>query len=304
MDYRGIFPPVATPFTASGDVDFNAHRANVARWMATRLRGLVVLGSNGEAAYLAEDEAERLIAVTREGVPRDRLLVAGTGRDATRATGDACRRAAAAGADAVLVRPPMAFKNQMTPDALLRHYTAVADASPVPVLLYNFASAFGVNLATETIVQLAGHPNIIGLKESGGDIAQIGDQVARTPADFVVVVGSAPSLYASLCVGATGAIVAAANLIPEPLIDLFDAVASGDHPRALALQRALTPLARAVTTGWGVPALKAAMTLAGYQGGFPRAPLPPASDSVVQELRRLLTDLPASTGASHVAAAR
>jgi 4-hydroxy-2-oxoglutarate aldolase len=302
VNLRGILPPIATPFTADGAIDFEALRFNVQRWMQTGLRGLVVLGSNGEAAYVDEDEAERVVATVREGVPRDRPLVAGTGRDSTRATIAATRRAAAAGADAVLVRTPAAFKGQMTGDAFLRHYTTVADASPVPVLLYNFAAAFGVALPIDTIVRLAEHPNVIGLKESGGDLAQIADQVSRTPDEFVVTVGSAPTLYASLCMGAHGGIVAAANIIPEAMVQLYDAAASGDHAGALAVQRAITPLARFVTTGCGVPALKAAMTLAGYRGGFPRAPLAPAPAAVVEDVRRLLAALPSSIGAPHVAA--
>jgi 4-hydroxy-2-oxoglutarate aldolase len=183
----------------------------------------------------------------------------------------------------------------MTAAALQTHYVAVADSSPVPVLLYNFAAAFGVNLPTETIAALAAHPNVKGLKESGGDVSQVADQVVRTPVSFPVVVGAAPALYASLCVGASGAVVAAANVIPELLIDLYTAASRGDQARALMLQRAVTPLARAVTTGGGVPALKAAMNLAGYQGGWPRAPLMPASDATVDALRRMLAELPTSS---------
>jgi 4-hydroxy-2-oxoglutarate aldolase len=295
---------VATPFTEDGQVDLDALRFNVGRWMQTRLRGLVVLGSNGEAAYISDEESERVIATVRDLVPRDRALVAGAGRDGTHATIAACRRAAAAGADLALVRTPMAFKPQMTGEALVRHYTAVADASPIPVLLYSFAAAFGVTVPIDTVVRLAEHPNIAGLKESGGDLAQIGDQVSRTPARFIVVVGSAPTLYASLCVGATGGVVAVANVVPDLLVSLYELTVRGEHREALALQRAITPLARAVTSGGGVPALKAAMTLAGYRGGWPRAPLAPVPDSLVDELRRMLVALGSFSGGTHVATAR
>lgn len=291
VNFQGVIPPAATPFTADGDVDFDAIRFNVDRWMHTGLRGLLLLGSNGEAPYVDEDEAVRIVAAARDGVPRDRVLLVGTGRDATRATIAASVRAVRAGADAVLVRPPSAFKSNMTNEALVAHYTAVADASPVPVLLYNFAAAFGVNLATEVILALAEHRNIIGLKESGGDLAQIGDQVARTPDDFVVVVGSAPTMYASLCVGVDGAVVAAANVIPDLMVKLHALTTEGRHREALHLQRAITPLARGVTAQWGVPALKAAMTLAGYRGGSPRMPLAPAPPAVVESLRRMLDTL-------------
>jgi 4-hydroxy-2-oxoglutarate aldolase len=178
---------MATPFDADGAVDLDLLRSNTRRFMRTRLAGVVVLGSNGEAAYIDDEEAVEIVATTREEVPTDRVLVAGTGRDATRATMIACRRAAAVGADAVLVRPPSAFRTQMSADVLSRHYVTIADACPVPVLLYNFAAAFGVHLPVEVIARLAEHANIIGLKESGGDLTPIAEQIALTPNEFVVV---------------------------------------------------------------------------------------------------------------------
>ena len=292
MQLRGIFPPMATPFTDDGAaLDLEALKINVGRWMATGLSGIVVLGSNGEAAFVDDDEAERLVAEVRLLVPRGRLLIAGTGREATRATIAACRRAAAAGADAALVRAPGFFKTQMTAEALQRHYVAVADACPIPVILYNFAAVFGVNLPTETIARLAEHPNVVGLKESGGDVAQVADQVSSTPEAFDVVVGAAPALYPSLCVGASGGVVAVANVVPEVCVRVYELAAAGRHEDARAWQRALTPLARAVTAAHGVAGLKAAMTLAGYRGGHPRAPLAPASPATVEALGAQLAAL-------------
>jgi 4-hydroxy-2-oxoglutarate aldolase len=293
----GVFPPIATPFTADGEVDYDALRFNAARWMATGLRGLVVLGSNGEAAFVDEDEAERIVGEVRALVPRERVLIAGTGRDSTRATIEACRRAARVGADYVLVRTPTAFKAQLDAGAFERHYVAIADASPVPVLLYDFPQSFGVTLPLPVIVRLAGHPNVAGMKESSGDVAQVADQVSRTPDRFEVVVGSAPTLYPSLVVGAAGGVVAVANVVPEICVRLFDLASSGRHAEALALQRHLTPLARAVTGTYGVPGLKIAMNLAGYRGGWPRAPLAPASGSAKQDLQNLIDRLESAVGA-------
>lgn len=291
INLHGIFPPVATPFTERGDLDIDALQFNAARWMRTRLRGLVVLGTNGEAAYLDGDESEAVVAAARACVPADRTLIAGTGHDSTRQTIVACERAARAGADAVLVRTPSAFKALMTADALVRHFSAVADASPVPVLLYNFAANFGVNMPTSAIAALAEHPNVIGMKESGGDISQINEQVGSTPSRFEVVVGLAPSLYASLCVGAVGGVVAMANVAPDACIAVYDHMRAGRHAEALAQQRAIAPLAVAVTGRHGVPGLKAAMTLAGYKGGSPRAPLASASPAVVDDLRGIIDRL-------------
>lgn len=291
MTLSGIYPPVATPFTADGEVDYEALRFNAARWMRTGLRGLVVLGSNGEAALIDEDEAERIVGEVRALVPRERLLIAGTGRDSTRGAVSACRRAARVGADLVLVRTPTAFKAQLTPEALERHFVAVADASPVPVLLYDFPQAFGVTLPLPVIQRLADHPNVVGMKESSGDVAQVADQVSCTPGRFEVVVGAAATLYASLLVGAVGGVVAVANVVPDACVRLHQLVTSGRHGEALALQRQLTPLARAVTVTYGVPGLKAAMDAAGYRGGWPRAPLAPLPSAAAQDLQQLLDRL-------------
>jgi 4-hydroxy-2-oxoglutarate aldolase len=299
VQLQGVYPPIATPFTTTGDLDLDALGDNIARWAATRLRGLVVLGSNGEAPYIDDDEAETLIAAVRGQLPPEKLVIAGTGRESTRATLRATERAARAGADAVLVRVPGFFKAQMTSEALVRHYLAVADRSPVPVLLYNFAAAFGVNLGIEAIAGLATHPNIVGLKESGGDVAQIADQVNATPRDFAIVVGGAPTLYASLCAGAVGGVVAVANVVPDACLRLFDLTLGGRHDEARALQRALTPLARAVTTTYGVAGLKAAMDVAGYRGGPPRAPLVGVPPHVIGELDRLLHELRTFLEGSH-----
>jgi 4-hydroxy-2-oxoglutarate aldolase len=290
MQLGGVFPPITTPF-AQGEVDLAAVRRNARRWMTTGLAGLVVLGTNGESAYVDEEEAEALVAAVREEVPRGRLLVAGTGRDSTRATIEATRRASRAGADAALVRAPSFFKSQMTAEAFVRHYTAVADASPVPVLLYNFPAVFGVDITAPVIERLAAHPNIAGVKESGADVAKIADNVARAPAGFAVFCGAAPVFYPALAVGAAGGILALACVVPDLCVDLFELARSGRHDDARELQRRLTPLARAVTTTFGVPGLKAALDLAGYAGGDPRAPLAPAPPDAVAAIRQELAAL-------------
>ena len=290
MNLSGIYPPIATPFKDE-EVDFAGLKHNVDRWMRTGLRGLLALGSNGEAASVDEDEAERIVATVRVGVPRDRVLLVGTGRQSTRATIAATRRAAKAGADAVLVLTPFYFKSQMTPEALADHYRAVADASPVPVLLYNFTAVTGVNMTPDTVAALSAHPNIVGLKDSNGDIAQVAGVVARVPAAFSVLVGSAATLYPAMMMGACGGIVAVANVAPEVCVRLYDLVRAGTHDEARALQRRLTPLANAVTGGYGIAGLKAAMDIAGYVGGQVRRPLRPAKPEARDVLQRLFEEL-------------
>lgn len=285
MTLAAVFPPMVTPFT-DGAVDAQAIAWNVERWMRGGLGGVVALGTNGEAALLDEDEADRVVDVVRQAVPASRLLIAGTGRESTRATIAATRRAAAHGADLALVRTPSFFRTQMTPAVLVRHFGAVADASPIPILLYNFPGQTGVNLSPETVATLAEHPNIVGMKETGTDAAQLAAFVDATPSStFSVLVGAAPGFYPALCVGAVGAIVAVACVLPELCVRLHALASAGRHGEARALQRLLTPLGRLVTTTHGVPGLKAAMDAAGYRGGEPRAPLIPVSPRVREEIR-------------------
>jgi len=290
LNLSGIYPPIATPFK-NDEVDYAGLAHNVTRWMGTGLRGLLALGSNGEAAFVDEDEAERIVATVREGVPTDRVLLVGTGRQSTRATIAATKRAAQAGADAVLVLTPFYFKAQMTPDALADHYRAVADASPVPVLLYNFTNVTGINLAPETVAALSAHPNIVGLKDSNGDIAQVAGVMARVPADFTVLVGSAATLYPAMVMGAAGGIVAVANVVPDVCVKLYDLARAGKHDEARVLQRRLTPLANAVTGGYSIPGLKVAMEIAGYVGGDVRQPLRPAKPEARDTIQRLYEEL-------------
>ena len=297
--FAGIYTPIATPFRDDGTVDERALAANVSRWMTTPLTGLVVLGSNGEAASLEDAEADRVVEIVRAGVPSSRPLIAGTGRESTRATIAATRRAAAAGADAALVRTPSFFKPQMTSDAFVRHFTEVADASPVPVLLYNVTLYTGVNLLPDAVERLAVHANIVGIKESGSDIGQIAEYVARTPDDFTVLAGSATTLVHALCAGCDGAILALASLAPAECVSMVTLVRERRLDEATALQRRLMPLARSVGTTYGVPGLKAALELKGYAGGPPRPPLRPVSSEVVDIIRRQLDALiPADAKAS------
>ena len=291
-DLMAVFPPMATPF-AGGVVDPAAIRRNVEKWMRSGVGGIVALGSNGEAPLLDEDESDRVIAETRAAIHPGRTLIAGTGRESTRATVAASVRAARLGADAVLVRTPSYFKGLMTPDAFVRHYTAVADACPVPVLLYNYPAVTGVNLQPDIIGRLSEHPNIAGVKETGSDTAQVAAFVEAAAPGFAVIAGSVPTFYPSLCVGACGGILAVACVVPAIGVQLYDRFRAGLHDEARELQAKVTPLARLVTVVHGVPGLKAAMDLAGYTGGEPRAPLTPAPASAVDEIRAALERLQA-----------
>ena len=294
MTIRGVLAPIPTPFMDDEAIDIAAWRANIDRWMETPLHGLVVLGSTGEAPLVDDDEADRLIREARGRVPGDRLLVAGTGRQSTRAAVAAARRAADAGADAVLVRTPSYFKKQLNAAVFVRHYAAVADASPVPVILYNFSALTGVTLPVEAVAELVDHPNVVGLKESGPDMSYVGDLIGVARGGFSVLVGSAPTFYASLALGANGGILALACAIPEACVRIYEHVAAGRHAEARALQRQVVPLARLLTSVHGIPGLKAALDELGYVGGRPRRPLAPIGADAVAAIRRQIEQFAAT----------
>ena len=294
MQLSGIFPPIITPFTSDDALDTRGLRENTRRWMGTRLAGIVTLGTNGESAYVDDDEADRIVEVVRDEVPRQRLLIAGTGRDSTRATIAATLRAARAGADCVLVRAPSFFRSQMNGAAFVRHYRAVADASPVPVLLYNFPAGFGVDIPPSAISELARHPNIHGIKQSGGDLGKIADDAAMARSvgkPFTVLCGAAPVLHAAILSGASGGILAVACVVPDLCVELYELARAGRHDEARDLQRRLTPLAKSVTSVFGVPGLKAALDMAGYVGGAPRSPLAPAPPDAAATIREQMQAL-------------
>ena len=286
----GVFPPIPTPFS-NDTVDVVAMGSNVDRWMQTRIRGVVVLGSNGEAPFLNESESDAAVAAAREHVPSNRLCIAGVGRESTIETIRATKRAADLGVDAVLVRTPSFFKALLTPEVFVVHYTAVADASPVPVILYNFTAVTGVTLPVEVVSTLAAHPNIVGIKESGSDLKYASALIANTPDDFVLLAGSAPVFYPCLLVGATGGVLALASVVPDLCVELYDLAQSGRHSEALELQRRLTPLAGLVTSRYGVPGLKAALSLLGFRAGEPRLPLQPIKSEAIDEIRVVLDRL-------------
>lgn len=289
MNIQGVFPPVPTPFDeATGEIDLRALSGNIVRLLRAPIAGVLILGSNGEAGLLEESEAEAIVAAARDVVPADRTLLVGAGRESTRATVAACVRAAANGADVVLVRAPSFFKNQMTHDALVAHYRAVADASPVPVMLYNVPGMAGFSLTLPMVRALAGHPNIIGMKETSNDLERLGQFAAIADKGFDVLSGWAPVAHTAAVAGARGAIIAVANVLPDVCAELWSLATSGQHQQALALQRRITPIAQLVSSLHGVAGLKCALDEIGAYGGPVRAPLLNVSASVAADIREAL----------------
>jgi 4-hydroxy-2-oxoglutarate aldolase len=290
VNLKGVFPPIPTPFAGEA-IDHRALAANISKWMKTRLAGLVVLGSNGEAPLLEDAEADAAIETARAHVPRDRTLIAGVGRESTAATIQAARRAAHIGADVVLVRTPSYYKNMMTSDAFVRHFTAVADASPLPVLLYNVTMFTGVNIMPDAVERLSAHRNIIGMKESNADLVQLSETIARTPDGFIVLSGAAATLYHAFSAGANGAVLAVSAVLPDICVDIFELVQKQRHAEALDLQRRIVRMGRLLGAMHGVPALKYALDQIGYVGGPARAPLGALPPEGQKQIRDALAEL-------------
>lgn len=292
QDLRGVMLPFPTPFGARGELDLAALRTNIARWNETGVSGYVALGSTGERVHLDDAEAVKVIETARACVASELVLVAGVGQHSTRATIVEARRAADAGADALLVITPHFYRGAMSGDALAEHFETVADSSPVPVVVYSIPQNTGVTLAPETVGRLSRHENIVGLKESSGDVVAFVEMLrAAADAEFSMLTGHGSALHAALAAGARGAILAVACAVPRFCVALLGAAESGDAEVARRMQRQLIPLARAVTTRFGVGGLKAALDARGYAGGTAvRAPLREPGADARREIEELLAE--------------
>jgi len=290
MKLSGVMPPITTPFQ-SGDLALEKLRENFRRWNLAGLSGYLVLGSNGENVYLDESEKLKVIETSRECIPKSKIMMVGTGRESTQETISFTNRAADMGADCALIITPAFFKGSMKPQILYNHFIAVAESSRIGILLYNVPQFTGVNLEPELVAKLSNHPNILGIKDSSGNIEQLSRIINMSRQEFVVFVGSAPVFFPALCIGASGGILAVANVIPKACIEIQNLFSKGKMDEARALQTRITPLAIAVTTIYGIGGLKMAMDLADYYGGNPRLPLKRPGQEVQEELKQLLHQL-------------
>ena len=286
----GVHIPAVTPFDAvTGEVDRLALRENVRRWMGSPVRGIVVSGTTGEAVLLDRDERGAVVEAARGVIPEDRILIAGTGAESTRSTLRLTRDAAEAGADAVLVQPPSFYRAAMDRAALGAHFRKIADASPVPVILYQVPpSCSTIGLSTGLVAELARHPNIIGIKDSRGDLDELGALLTHASDGFEVLSGDATRFYAALELGVAGGILALANLFPTEVAALERAFRDGRSAEAGRLQERMGPVARTIVGRHGVPGVKAAMDLIGSRGGAPRPPLRALGEKAREAVRDAL----------------
>ena len=285
----GIYPPLPTFFDEQDELDLVTLRRHIQRLEKTGIAGYVVMGTNGEAVHLTSEERSRLIEAARDVVGENTPLLAGCGDQSTRATIANCQQAARSGADIALVLPPFYFKGRMDSRALIEHYHAVADNSPLPVVIYNMpASTGGLDLDGATICTLAEHPNIIGVKDSAGNMVKLAQIYSDTPSRFRVFAGSAGYLLPALAVGAVGAVAALANVFPREVCRLYELFIDGKLEEARLLQARLVPANTAVTGTYSVPGLKAALELTAGYGGRPRLPLLPLTEQERKQLAEIL----------------
>jgi len=288
--FAGIYTPIITPFKENEDIDYSKMKHNLEKWGATDLDGIVVLGSNGEFVYLSQDEKLELVNYTRENFNSDKKIIAGTFCESTRETIILSKKMAGLGADAVLVLPPNYYKGGMKDEILYQHFIDIAEASTIPVMLYNMPGNTGINLTSALVAKLSKHPNIVGIKDTSGNIVQMIEIVRDTDEDFAVFAGNAGYLLPSLAVGARGATLALANILPDDCCRLVSLYKEGKLDEARHLQQRMMEPNVAVTGRFGVSGLKVAMDLLGYAGGQPRRPLRPLSQENKKIVEKILSD--------------
>jgi len=290
VSMAGIFPPIATPFDGAGEVDLKALASNFQHWNTFPLAGYAVLGTNGEMPYLSDAERLTYFEAARTLIPSGKLFMAGCGCESTHSTIVLVKKAAALGAEVALLINPSYYKSKMDNAALTDYYRSVADASPIPVSVYNMPANTMVDMSADLIIKLSAHPNIVAVKDSGGNVAKLGEIIKNCRPGFQVLAGSAGFLYPALCLGAVGGVLALANIAPRQCCDLLDLFTRGKHEAARELQLRMIAPNSAVTGRFGVPGLKAAMEMVGLYGGNPRSPLQPLPAEQKETLRVILTD--------------
>lgn len=290
LSLAGIFPPIPTPFTAEGEVAYDQLHSNLERWNSQPISGYVVGGSNGEFVSLSLEERIKVVHEARQAIPKERLLIAGSGLHSTHETIKLTKEMSKAAADAAIVVTPSYYKGRMTPAAFENHYAQLAEKSPIPIILYNVPANTAIDLPLESVAKLAQEPQIVGIKDSGGSVTKIGAMVHSTPEDFQVLAGSAGFLLGALSVGAVGVVAALANIAAEPLAALYEHFQQGEIGAARALQLSLIEINTTVTARFGVAGLKAAMDFLGYYGGPVRSPLLPLTEEEKEVLREILVN--------------
>src|SRR5713226_6362572 len=290
INFNGLLLPVTTPFAGDEGIDLHGLADNINEWNTTGIIGYVVLGSTGERVHLDERDYVEVIEAARRVVPKEFAFIVGAGQQSTRGTISEIARAAQAGAEAVLVITPHYYRSAISQDTLVSHYTTVADAAPIPLILYSMPDLTGIKIEPETAARLSAHENIVGIKDSSADLTKLAETVRFVPDDFAVMIGNGTVFCEALQAGARGGILAVGCAAPQLCVAIYEAVKVNDLDRASALQAALTPLARAVTKTYGIGGLKAALEMSGFTGGAVRAPLQLPGEEGRDEIAELLRE--------------
>lgn len=290
MDLKGVIPAVTTPFDERGRLATVRLEENLARWNGAGLAGYLVLGSTGENIYLSDQERLEVVRAARRAIPAGLAMIVGVGHEATEQAIAFVREVADSGADAVIVGAPHYYREQMNDAALYEHYVRVADASPLPVLLYSAPQFTGLALGPRLVARLAEHERVVAIKDSSGNIAALAEMIRLAPRGFQALTGHPLVFFPALCVGAAGAMLAIACAAPHICVELYRAYQTGDFRRARELQFRLARAAAPINSTYGIAGLKAAMDIAGYYGGPPRAPLLPLGEEEREQLKRLLME--------------
>lgn len=292
MKLQGIYAPTATPFDHNGDMYKIKVQHNIEKWNRTGLSGYVVCGSTGEAVYLSNEERIQQFAWYAEFSTPEKTLIAGTGLESARETVKLTNKAAEMGYTAALVLTPNYFTSIMArPESQLLFFRTVADQSKIPLLLYNYPQVSGIALDAETVSKLAEHPNIIGMKDSAGDLEGTKQYLAAAGPGFQVLTGSSTCLADSLAAGCPGAILALANPIPFACLSIYEATRKREFDAAQDWQGRVRLTSQLLSSKYGVPGVKHAMDLKGYYGGVPRIPLAPLNAAGKADVKAALADI-------------
>ena len=287
---EGIIAALTSPFV-DDEISIPKFEENIRKLNGTGLAGYLVLGSTGECVSLSDAESEALVRAARAAAAPGKALIAGTARESTRLTVDFTNRMADSGIDVALVRSPSYFKSRMTREALKAHFLAVADKARVPILVYNIPANTGISLEASLVIELSAHPNVIGLKESSGNIAYLGEVIRRVPPGFRYFLGSGSVFLPGLELGACGAILAVADAAPELCSKIYSLFRDGKLDEARTLQLDLIPLNKGIMEGTGIAGLKHALDLRGYYGGPVRLPLLPPGETAKAGIAALMKGL-------------
>ncbi len=287
---KGVYAPVITTFDSRGELDLDGFGTNLKAHLDAGLDGIVVCGSTGEAALLEEPERQRLVEMARSVIPPDKKLIVGTGGESTKTTIRRGKEAAERGATQCLVVAPHYYSSAMSSAALQAHYERVADESPIPVLLYNIPKFMHFKLEPDLVARLAEHDNIIGMKDSSGDMDNLPRYLQSQSESFGVITGHAGTWHKALQLGVVGGILAVVLFAPELALEIARFAKEGRATEGDETQRRLTPLALEIVGRMGVPAVKVAMDAIGLRGGPVRLPLLDSSPSDVALVKELLRE--------------